>query len=65
MATEKTKKQRTSLYFDQEFMEIVDAWRVAQHGKPGRKDIPSRNEAIIEMARKTAKRDGIVLEPKA
>ena len=53
------EKKRTSLYYDADtFMQTVDAWR-AGPGKNADGTIPSRNEAIIAMVEKTAKRDKV------
>lgn len=48
-------KQRTSLYFDDEFMAMVDDWRTA------RRPAPSRNAAIILMVREAFEASGIPL----
>ena len=40
-------KRRTSIYFDDDFMQAVDDWRRQQP------DNPKRNEAIIRMVMET------------
>lgn len=60
MAT--NNKKRTSLYYDEGFFRIVDDWRMGPGRNKKTGEMFSRNQAIIEMVKRTAKRDKISID---